>query len=235
MTASLNLKADLRQALGSPDSRRIRKENKIPAVIHDRSEKNINIAVDGLEFEKEYFKGNVMTTSFKIDVAGKSINAVANKIDLDPISDKPIHIDFIKFNKGEKVKAQVKIAFTNKEKCPGLKKGGFLHIVARKIELLCKSDAIPESIGVDIGEMKVGDKLRGKDLKLTDGAELSKKGQNRLIASIIGRASKEEATPAADAAVGENKDEKAATPAGAAKPAAAGAAKAPAGGKDAKK
>lgn len=201
MTTNFDLKADLRKNLGSSDSRRIRKSGQIPATISAKGGESIHIIVGSKDLEHEYYKGNLFTTVVNIDLDGKKIKAITRKIDLNPVTDRPAHIDFVKFEKDEKVKSKVKVEFTNKEKSPGIKKGGFLHIVLRKVELICDPNSIPTTIQVDIGALSVGSKIRSMDLKLPDGVTLAK-NKNFIIASIIGRGSKadeEEAKAAAPA------------------------------------
>lgn len=236
---TFNLKASLRNKIGSADSRRIRNNGQIPAVIYSgtgNGSNNINIAVDAKDLEQQYFKGNIFTTTVEIELDGKKIKAIPHKIELHPVTDKPIHVDFVEFTKNQTVKAKPKLKFTNQDKSPGLKKGGFLHIVLRKIEVLCPADSIPETIEIDVGRAQVGSKIKSDNLTLPANVKLAKKG-SFIVASIIGRGSKDEeaaatttegaAAPAAGAA---------APAAGAAKVPAAGAAKAPAADKkDAKK
>ncbi|MCE3255332.1 MAG: rplY [Rickettsiaceae bacterium] len=220
MTSNFNLKANLRSTLGSAYSRRARKAGQLPAVVHGKNGENLNILVDVKEFEHQYFKGNILTSVVEIELDGKKISAIPHKIELDPVTDRPIHVDFIPFTKGEIIQAKTKIKFINQDKSPGLKRGGFLHVVLRKVAILCKSDVIPEVIEVDIASARVGAKIKGSDLKLPNGVELAKKNEF-IIASIIGRGSKDDEDKAAPGAEG-------AAPADAK---AAPAAKAPAGEK----
>lgn len=193
MSINFDLKADSREKLGSAESRRIRKSGNIPAIVYDNGN-NINISVPSREFEREYYKGNISTTLINLDISGKSKKVVINKIEVDPVTDRPSHITFIKA--GDKVKVKVKVTFFNREKSPGIKRGGFLHITSRKVELLCPVDAIPEELTVDIGKMKVGQKIKNIDLELPKNTSFVNKKEFN-IASIIGRGSKEEGEGAA--------------------------------------
>jgi large subunit ribosomal protein L25 len=226
MTISFDLKASERKSLGSSDSRRIRKAGQIPATINSKDGKVVHVTVNAKDLEQEYFKGNIFTTVVNIDLDGKHIKTIPHKIDFNPVTDKPIHVDFVRFEKDQKVKSKVKLDFTNKDKSPGLKKGGFLHIVLRKVELLCDANSIPAVIEVDIGATQVGSKIRSFDLKLPNGAELAKKS-NYIIGSVIGRGSKADEDEAKAATTAEGA---AATPTAAGAPAAAGAAATPAKG-----
>lgn len=198
MTSSFNLKASARQNLGSADSRRVRKAGGIPAILLGENGKNLNIVVDAKDFEHQYFKGNVQTSKAQIELDGKKIVAIAHKIELDPVTDRPVHIDFLPVEKSKQIKAHVKLKFTGHDRSPGLKRGGFLHVVARKVTVLCNADSIPENIEVDISSARVGIRIRNEDLQLPSGVNLVKKGST-LIASMLGRASKEDEEKAATA------------------------------------
>lgn len=222
---SVVLKAEKREKLGSSATRKIKREGRIPAVIYSANG-NVNLSLDVREFEHEYFKGIALTSVVELELGGKKLKVIAHKVELDPVSDRPVHVDFLTCEENKAVRAKPKLAFINQEKSPGLKKGGFLHIVLRKVEVLCESGkAIPEKIEVDVGTLHVGNKIRATNLVLPAGIKLSKKG-NFLIASVIGRGKSEEETAAAAAPT----DAAGATPAAGAAAPAAGAA-APAAGK----
>jgi len=226
--SSFQLKAEKREKLGSLEARRIKNSGKIPAVIYSKNG-NINISVDKRAFEIEFAKGSVQTRVIEIDVDGKKIKTITHQVDLDPVSDQPIHIDLLNCEENKQISAKPKLNFLNQDKSPGLKKGGFLHVVLRQVEIVCDNEKdIPEKIDVDVGSLQVGSKLRSSRLKLPEGVKLVKKG-DFLIASIIGRGKAEEETPVAAAAAAP-----VAGAAGAAAPAAAGAAK-PAAKDDKKK
>ena len=214
--SSFQLKAEKREKLGSLEARRIKKAGRIPAVIYSKNG-NINISLDKKEFEQEFLKGNIQTRIAELELAGKKIKVITRVVELDPVSDQPIHIELVNCDENKVFKAITKINFINQDKAPGLKKGGFLHIVLRKIEVLCdNANNIPDKIDVDAGSLQVGSKVRSHNLKLPTGVTLERK-DNFLIASIIGRGKADDAAENAQAAA-----------AGAAP--AAGAAAAPAAG-----
>lgn len=196
--SSFQLKAQERNKLGSLEARRIKKAGMIPAVIYSK-EKNINISLNKREFETEFSKGNILSRVAEIEINGKKIKAIAHRVELDPVSDFPVHIDLIECVNNSKLKANPRINFTNQDKCLGLKKGGFLHIVARKAEVLCDSEKnLIETIDIDIARLQVGQKVRSSQIKLPSGVEFKNK-TNFLIASITGRGKAEEEA-SADAA-----------------------------------
>ncbi len=194
---SVVLKAEKREKLGSLETKKIKRLGRIPAVIYSKNG-NINFSVDVKEFEHEYFKGNVLTSIFEIDLDGKKLKVVAHKVELDPVSDHPIHIDFMNFQESNGIRLKPKLNFTNQDKSPGLKKGGFLHIVLRKVEVICDSEkSVIEKIDIDVGALQVTQKIRSNYLVLPAVVKIAKKG-NFLIASITGRGKADEVS-AADA------------------------------------
>lgn len=196
MTAVV-LKAEKREKLGSLQNKKIKREGKIPAVIYAK-DGNINLSIDAKEFEHEYFKGNAKSSVIELELSGKKIKVIAHNIDLDPVSDRPVHVDFLNCADSKTIKAQPKLNFINQDKSVGLKKGGVLHVVLRKVVVLCDSEAsIPTKIDVDVAALQVGQKIRGSDLVLPKGVKLAKK-PSFLIASIIGRVSKSDEAAAAN-------------------------------------
>ena len=211
---SIVLKAEVREQVGSLASKKIKRQGLIPAVIYSK-EKNINISLNSRDFEQQFFKGVALTSVIDLEIDNKKTRVIAHKIDLDPVSDRPVHIDFMLCENNKPIRAKPKINFSNQDKSPGLKKGGFLHIVARSLEILCEGEkSIPQFIEADVSSMHVGNKFRAENLKLPNGVTLLKKG-NFLIASIIGRGKSEEekvvtttATPVAGTATPAKADDK---------------------------
>jgi len=196
---SVVLKAEKREKLGTAAARRIKNLGRIPAVIYAQNN-SINLSVGVKEFEHEYFKGVALTTVFEIELDSKKIKAIAHKVELDPVSDRPVHIDFIDCANSKTIRAKPKLVFVNQDKSPGLKKGGFLHVVLRRVEVTCDSEKlIPNVIEIDASRLQVTHKVRASNLVLPEGVKLTNK-KDFLIASIIGRGKAEEEKVAAPAA-----------------------------------
>lgn len=189
MSVNFDLKATTRTKLGSAESRRIRKAGNIPSTINNGGN-NVELSVPSKEFEKEYLKGDIFTTLINLDIEGKTQKVIVNKIDLNPVTDRIAHVSFVKAD-SKKVKAKVKVTFFGREKSPGIRKGGYLHITSRKVELLCPVDEIPQEIRVSISKMRVGHKVRSNDVELPENVSFANKNIFN-IASIIGRGAKEE-------------------------------------------
>ncbi len=210
---SITLKAEKREQLGTAASRKLKNAGRIPAVIYAKSG-NINLSLDTRDFETEYFKGILPVSVIELDLAGKKTKVIAHKIELDPVSDRPVHVDFLGCDDSKVIRAKPKFSFVNQEKSLGLKKGGVLNIVLRRVEVVCDNEkSIPSTIEIDIAPLHIGSKVRASDLNLPAGVKLLKKS-NFLIASITGRGKSDDdsaaaaqaaATAAAPAAKAEDK------------------------------
>jgi len=199
---SVVLKAEKREKVGSAEAKKIKRAGGLPAVVYSKSG-NLNLNINAEEFEHEYDKGTSLTRIFEIELGGKKLKIIPHKIELDPVSDRPVHVDFLNCDEIDTMRAQPKLVFVNQDKSPGLKKGGFLHVVLRRAAVLCDAKnqvAVPDKIEIDAGSLHVGYKVRANDVKLPSGVRFVKKG-NFLIASIIGRGKSEE-TPGSGAADG---------------------------------
>lgn len=183
---SVTLKAQKREQTGSLATKKIKREGLIPAVIYG-AKSNINLSVDTREFEVLYYKGESLTTVVELDLDGKKNKVIAHKIELDPVSDRPIHIDFFACIEKSEIRAKPKLTFVGKEKSPGFKKGGFLNVVLRRAEVICESEAsIPHEIEIDASKLSIGSKVRSEDVEMPEGVKFYSKS-SFLIASITGR------------------------------------------------
>jgi large subunit ribosomal protein L25 len=199
---SLVLTAEKREKFGTSANKIIKKEGKLPAIIYSK-DKNVNVTINAKEFNKLYFSGKAFTTKVELEIDGKKITAIAHDIATDPVTDHPIHIDFFNCSESKEVRAKPIINFAGRDKSLGIKKGGFLHKVLRRVEVLCANE-VPEEVVIDISKCHLGDKLRAENIQLPEGVRFYNKG-NFLVASITGRgkssedSAEESATPAAAA------------------------------------
>lgn len=215
---SISLKAEKREQTGSAAAKKIKRSGQIPAIIYSKNG-NLNITVSSHDFEREYFKGNLLATVIELDLDGKKHKVIAHKIQLDVVTDRPTHIDFLNCEETKGLISKPKLTFVNQDKSPGVKKGGFLHIVLRRAEVVSEKEVASEVV-IEVGHLHIGSKVRANDVKLPEGVRFTKKG-NFLIASITGR--------------GKSEEDKAAVPAAGAPAAGAAPAAAPAAKKEAKK
>lgn len=187
MTEIVKLDGNIRTSFGSSSTKKLRKNDRLPAVIYgENGVDNIFIDIDIKAFEKEYFKGGVETKIFEIKTDKETYNLLCYQIDLDPVSDRPRHLDFISVKGKKQIKVLVPLKFINSEKSPGLKRGGYLNIIYRKLQVLCDPKNIPSSIEIDCSSLRLKQSIKISNLKLPEVVKAASK-KDLMLARIIGR------------------------------------------------
>ena len=151
--------------------------------------------------ERENFLSNIIT----LNISGKSQNVLPREVKYHIITDEPTHVDFLRVLPGVKIKIEVPVNFINQEKSPGLKRGGVLNIVRRKVELKCPSEKIPENLTLDLDGIDIGESFKISSVKLDDEVTPTIQGRDFVIATLAApTVMKEPEKPAeAEAAEGE--------------------------------
>ena len=236
MGASYELSATVREKVGKGAARSVRREGKVPAVIYGGSKPPVAIT---LPYRDIYFKihgGGFFTTVATIDVAGEKIRAIPRDYQLDPVSDRPQHVDFLRIVEGSRLTVDVPVQFVNESAAPGIRRGGVLNVVRHRISVDCLADQIPEKIVVDLTGLDINDSLHISAVSLPEGVTPTIK-RDFTIATVAAPAGvKEEMRAQAEAAAAAKAAATAAAEAGVeAAPAEAGEAKPAAGAADAGK
>ena len=130
--------------------------------------------------EKENFLSNIIT----LNVGGKNLNVLPREVKYHILSDEPTHVDFLRILPGVKIKIEVPVNFINHEKSPGLKRGGVLNIVRRKVELKCPSEKIPENITIDLDNVDIGESFKISSVKLDSEVTPTIQGRDFVIATL---------------------------------------------------
>lgn len=190
-----------RDRVGTGASRELRRKGLIPGNLYGKKEGNISLSLAENEVTRLYRKPGFSSTVITLTMGDKSFKVLPRSVDLHPLTDLVRHIDFLYVNEGMQ-KVMVPLLFVGKDKSVGLKRGGFLNIIKRKVELFCPSDNIPVNLTVDVEKMHVGSTLKMSHLVLPEGCSLVSK-RDLVLASITGRGGKAaagEEAPAAPAA-----------------------------------
>ncbi len=221
------LKATARPRAGKGAARQARREGNVPAVIYGDKQTPETIAIEYNELWKQILRGHFTASVFDIDIANKGkIRVIPRDVQVDPVKDIPIHVDFLRVGKDGIIRVAVPAKFVNEALSPGLKRGGILNIVRHEVEVFCPYDRIPPSFEINLEGLEIGKSIHISSVDLPEGVRPVIANRDFTIATIAGvRKEEEAATEAAPAAA-------AAAPAAAGKaaPAAKGAAPA-AGGK----
>ena len=236
MAQTSEIKASARAGAGQGAARAVRREGRVPAILYGDGKEPQNLAVDAKEITLLINKGKFLSTVFELDIDGKRQRAIPREVQVDPVKDKPIHLDFQRVGKDSKIRVNVPVRFVNELLSPGLKRGGVLNVVRHQVEVMAPADAIPEYFEFNLEGLEIGRSIHISAVKMPEGVRPTITNRDFTVATVAGHRVEEEApTGAAAAAAGTPAEGAAAAPAAGAAPAAAGgAAKAPAG-KDAVK
>ena len=169
MSKESNLHAEIRPDTGKLAVKKILASGKIPSIIYGLGESPINIALDKISILKEINSGGFLTRIFSLNIDGKKNLAIPREIQFDPLSDQPIHVDFLRLAPDSKITLDIPTKFINEETSPGLKRGGVLNVNRRTIQLSCPANNIPEEIVFDLDGLEIGDTIRISSVDLPDG------------------------------------------------------------------
>jgi large subunit ribosomal protein L25 len=229
----VELTATARPRVGKGAARQARREGKVPAVIYGDNKTPEPIALDYNELWKQVLKGHFTSTVMEIDVGGTKHRVIPRDLQVDPVKDLPVHVDFLRIGKDGVIRVAVPVKFVNEGLSPGLKRGGVLNIVRHEIEVYCPYDRIPAAFEINLEGMQIGRSIHVSFLELPEGVRPAISDRDFTIATIAG-AAKHEEEPAAGAEAAPGAAPAAAAPAAGGKAAAAPAAAkaaAPAAGK----
>jgi large subunit ribosomal protein L25 len=179
-----SLEANTRNTKSKGDIRSLRLNGSVPAIIYGGSAQNEKISVSKKILKSLLERQNFLSNIIALNVDGKPQNVLPREITYNVISDEPTHVDFLRIVPGVKVRIEVPVQFINHEKSPGLKKGGVLNIVRRKIELKCPSEKIPEGIVIDLDGIDIGESFKISSIKLAEDVSPTIQGRDFVIATL---------------------------------------------------
>jgi large subunit ribosomal protein L25 len=171
MSDVLTLAAEARDRAGKGASRAQRREGRVPAVVYGNKESALPIHVEEKRLVKLLQSGHFMNSVIEIELDGKKHRTLPRDVQFHPVSDRPIHVDFLRVTADSLVTVNVPVRFENEHASPGLKRGGVLNVVRHEVELKCPADSIPDDIVVDVTGFDVGDSIHISVVKLAPGVK----------------------------------------------------------------
>ena len=169
MSKETSLNAEIRSGTGKSSVKKVILSGKIPSVVYGLGEDPINIALDKILIQKEINAGGFLTRIFSLNIDGKKNLAIPREVQFHPLSDQPIHVDFLRLAPDSKITLDIPTRFINEETSPGLKRGGVLNVNRRTVQLSCPANNIPEEIIFDLEGLEIGDTIRISNVTLPDG------------------------------------------------------------------
>ena len=179
------LKATKRTITSTGQVNKLRSDGFIPAILYGGKKNNLSISLKKLHLQDLIRTETFMSKVVNLEIDGSTEKALPKDVAYDPVSDEPMHIDFMRIIKGSKLTLEIPAKFINFDKSPGLKKGGVLNIVRRKIELQCPTENIPNEIIVDLDNTEINTSLKISSVKLPEGVVPTITDRDFVIATVV--------------------------------------------------
>ncbi|WP_157216224.1 50S ribosomal protein L25/general stress protein Ctc [Flavisphingomonas formosensis] len=185
MSDVLTLSAEARERAGKGASRQHRRDGRVPAVIYGNKENPVAIHLEERALVKILNTGHFMNSVVMIDIGGKKTRTLPKDVQFHPVTDRPLHVDFLRISEHAKVHVNVPVVFTDEEESPGIKRGGVLNIVRHELDLVCDAAEIPSEITISLNGLEVGDSIHISNVTLPRGAESGIEERDFTIATIV--------------------------------------------------
>ena len=169
MSNNVKINAELRERLGKGASRAARRANLIPAVIYGDNKEPTSITIPLNEIVRLINRGGFLSQAYEITAGKKKENSIVRDLQLHPVSDVPMHIDFFRLAKGATIVMSIPVHIVGEEESEGLKRGGVINMTRHDIELNVPADAIPEAINISVADLDVGEGIHISDITLPKG------------------------------------------------------------------
>ncbi len=196
------LEANIRSTKTKGELNTLRSQGNVPAVVYGGEDKNQNISVSKKTLINLLERDNFLSNIIKLKIDGKDQNVLPRDVKFDILSDEPTHVDFLRIVKGGKVILQIPVKFINSDKSPGLKRGGVLNIVRRKVELKCPTENIPNELIVDLDGVDIGQSFKISAIKLPENVHPTIQGRDFVVATLAAPTVIKEPEKPAEAAEG---------------------------------
>jgi large subunit ribosomal protein L25 len=206
MSEQLTLSAETRERAGKGASRSLRRTGRVPAVVYGNNEEPLAIHLEEKALVKMLSTGHFMNSVVMVAAGGAPVRTLPKDVQFHPVTDRPLHVDFLRISEHAKVTVAVPIRFVDEVASPGLKRGGVLNAVRHDLELICDAAEIPEQIEISLAGLDIGDSLHISQVKLPTGTESAITDRDFTIATIVSpsvyKVEAEDAVAAAEVAEG---------------------------------
>jgi large subunit ribosomal protein L25 len=185
MSDTLTLSAQTRDRAGKGASRAMRREGRVPAVVYGNKQEALAISLEEKALVKAMSNGHFMNTVVMIDGVGQVVRTLPKDVQFHPVTDRPLHVDFLRIGEHTTVHVNVPVVFTGEEASPGIKRGGVLNIVTHELELIVDAAEIPDQIAIALDGLDVGATIHINDVKLPAGATVAHADTDFTVATIV--------------------------------------------------
>jgi large subunit ribosomal protein L25 len=216
MAELTSLAAEPREGVGKGESRSLRRAGRVPGVIYGEKAPQQMVSLEARELRRALQSARFFSTLCNLQVNGEAVRVLPREVQLHPVTDEPLHVDFVRVGRGATITVTIPVVFAHEDVSRGLKRGGVLNIVRRELELLCPADSIPGEIVVDLKDADIGDSVHISQVTLPEGVRPAITDRDFTIATISApsliREEEEEAEAVAEAEAEETREREAAEP-----------------------
>ena len=184
MSEATNIAVQPRDRAGKGAARALRRGGRVPGIIYGTKIEPVLISVDPADLVVEMKQPGFFARVFEVEVETETHRVLARDVQFDPVSDRPIHVDFMRFSADTKLNIDVEVVFVNEELSPGIKRGGVLNVVRHTIEMICSADNIPRFITVDLAGLEIGDGVHISQVDIPEGAVPTVTDRDFTIATV---------------------------------------------------
>src|SRR5690625_3919430 len=208
MSETITFPAQLRERAGKGAARATRRAGQVPCVIYGNGKQAMPISIETRLMKRELAGASFFNQIYQIDVGGEKEQVLARDVQMHPIKDEPLHVDFLRVSGDSKISVAVPVRFVGEEESVGLRRGGVLNVVRYDVDVECAPAAIPDFIEIDLAEADIGDSLHISSVKLPEGVTPLIRDRDFTIATIVApSAVKAEASEAEEEAEAEEEVE----------------------------
>ncbi|HUA53280.1 MAG TPA: 50S ribosomal protein L25/general stress protein Ctc [Candidatus Sulfotelmatobacter sp.] len=184
MADILTLTAQARTGAGKGPARSVRRAGRVPAVIYGDKQAPLMITLEPRELERELSKPGFFTHLYDVKIDGNAHRVLPRDVQLDPVKDRPLHVDFLRVAPNSMIRVNVPVQFINHGQSPGLKRGGVLNVVRHTVEMICRADAIPDHLTVNLEGHDIGSSIHISMIELPEGSRPAIRDRDFTVATV---------------------------------------------------
>jgi large subunit ribosomal protein L25 len=184
MVETITFEAESRLGGGKGPARALRRAGRVPAIIYGERKDQQMVSLEARALRRQLTNPRFFSTLCSLEVGGDTIRVLPREVQLHPVSDDPIHADFVRVSAGTTITVEVQVVFLNEDISPGLKRGGVLNVVRREIEVICPADSIPGQLELDLAKADIGDSLHISQMSLPEGVQPTITDRDFTVATI---------------------------------------------------
>jgi large subunit ribosomal protein L25 len=184
MVDTITFEAESRLGGGKGPARALRRAGRVPAIIYGERKDQQMVSLEARALRRQLTNPRFFSTLCSLEVGGDTIRVLPREVQLHPVSDDPIHADFVRVSAGTTITVEVQVVFLNEDISPGLKRGGVLNVVRREIEVICPADSIPGQLELDLTKADIGDSLHISQMSLPEGVQPTITDRDFTVATI---------------------------------------------------